>query len=484
MDILSRINDGKETIDYLAILSNKINELVSPIIFKSSALNYGEYISSLGYYIHSRARDIIKETLEEMDDYFFKLKGRSNKYYSKGYRKREIITLFGHIIYYRHEYIDLNTGKPFIYVDEKIGLHRRDRYDPTICAKLYERYSYTNSMIKVGKDIGLDLNTVFNLDENRLLEAIPRQTVWKILHRFKTIELPIKPLDTPNVLYVMADEKYIPSQYNDSKKLMTKEIIVHEGIKTIYKILNKQTGETYTRNKLINPRRFISYDYNKLFDLVNDYINEVYDTDKINKVYLMGDGGTWIESGLNELKGYSYKTSYGLDKFHYCLAINTISKDENIKALLYDYSINTRKKDFETLVQSIISNDYSRKETIIEKSSYIISHLKQIKTMYKDIKIGCAMEQAISHDIMSEFTSVPKAYSKKWLPFYLNLRENYLNGYDLRKAYLAALDKTTYTSKENEVRLKEHLNTSFFDSQIKEETYSLSKLAAISITRH
>lgn len=60
--------------------------------------------------------------------------------------------------------------------------------------------------------------------------------------------------------------------------------------------------------------------------------------------------------------------------------------------------------------------------------------------MYKDIKIGCAMEQAISHDIISEFASIPKAYSKKWLPFYLNERQNYLNGYDLRKSYLAALD--------------------------------------------
>lgn len=484
MDILSRISDSKETIDYFGILQRKIDELVSPVVFNPSALNYGEYISSLGYYIHCRARDIIKETLEEMDDYFFKLKGRSKRYYSKGYRKREIITLFGHIIYYRHEYVDKHTGKPFIYVDEKIGLHRRDRYDPVVCAKLYERYAYTNSMINVGKDIGLDLNTVFNLCEDRILEAIPRQTIWKILHRFKKIDLPITELETPSILYIMADEKYIPSQYNDGQKLMTKEIIVHEGIKTIYKSVNKKTGQIYTRNELINPRRFIGYDLDNLFDLVNDYINETYDVNKIKKVYLMGDGGSWIESGLNEIKGYSYSTSYGLDKFHYCLAINTISKDENIKSLLYDYSIHGRKKDFETLVNSIIINDPLRKETIKDKATYIINHFKQIKTMYKDIKIGCAMEQAISHDIMSEFTSIPKAYSKKWLPFYLNERQNYLNGYDLRKTYLAALDKTLYNSEENEVTLKKHLNTSFFDNQIKDETYSLSKVAAISITRH
>ena len=483
MDILSRISESKETIDYFCILQRKIDELISPIVFEPSALNYGEYVSSLGYYIHSKARDIIKKTLEEMDEYFFKLKDRTLRYYSKGYRKREIITLFGHIIYYRHEYVDRLTGKPFIYVDEKIGLHRKDRYDPVICAKLYERYAYTNSMINVGKDIGLDLNTVFSLNEDRLLDAISRQTVWKILHRFKKIDLPIKELDTPSTLYVMADEKYIAAQRSDTNSLMCKEVIVHEGIKTIYKSIDPETGEIYTRNKLINPHRIITYN-EEIYDSVNDYINEAYNIDEINTVYLMGDGGSWIFNGKYKLSSYSYKIKCGLDKLHFVLAINTISKDDEYKKYLYDYSINGRKKDFKALINSIISNDSSRKDMIQEKANYILNQMPNIKTMYKEIKIGCAMEQAISHDIMSEFTSVPKAYSSKWLPFYLNLRQNYLNGYDLRKAYLYASDKTLLKLEQNEISLKETINTSFFDNQIKDETYSLSKVAAISISRH
>lgn len=110
--------------------------------------------------------------------------------------------------------------------------------------------------------------------------------------------------------------------------------------------------------------------------------------------------------------------------------------------------------------------------------------MAQIKTMYKEIGIGCAMEQAISHDIASEFTSVPKAYSSKWLPFYLNLRQNHLNGYDIRKAYIIASDKTSLKAEQNEISLKETLNTSFFDNQIKDETYSITKKPAISISRH
>lgn len=483
MDILTRLENSGETFDYLKVLNEKIEELLSPIVFEPSALSYGKYIEDLGYYIHSRARDIIKYTLEEMDNYFFKLKGRSKRYYSKGYRKREIITVFGRIIYYRHEYKDRANNKPFIYVDEKINLHRRDRYDPTVCSLIFERYADDNSMIKVGKDIGTALNSPFSLNVNRLLEAIPRQTIWKILHRFKKIEMPIEPLNTPKTLYVMADEKYIPAQRSNVDKLMSKEVIIHEGIKTIYKSVNKQTGEIYTRNKLINPHRIITYNED-IYDLVNEYINETYNIDEIKQVYLMGDGGPWIFNGQFKLSSYSYKIACGLDKYHYCIAINTISKDDVYKNLLYNYSINNSKKDFKCLVDIIIKNDESRKDMILEKSQYIINHMKEIKTMYKDIKIGCAMEQAISHDIASEFTSVPKAYSSKWLPFYLNLRQNHLNGYDLRKAYLYASDKILLNSTQNEISLKETLNTSFFDNQIKDETYSITKKPTISITRH
>jgi len=482
MDILARINDSKQTIDCLTLLNNKLSELLSPIVFDPSCMSYGEWIAKLGNYIHSKARDIIKESLEEMDLIFFNLANRSDRYYSKAYRKREIITVFGPIIFYRHEYVDRFSNKPFIYVDEKIGLNRRDRYDPCICALIFERYSDDNSMIKVGKDIGISLKSPFRLDDNRILDAIPRQTVWKILHRFKRIDMPLKVKETPATLYVMADEKFIPAQRSDEDKLMVKEVIVHEGIKTVYKTVNKKTGEVYVRNKLINPHRFISYKQD-IFNEVNDYLNETYDIDKIKRLYLMGDGGTWIANGEFILSSCSYKTLSGLDKFHYCLAINTISKDETYKSLLYYYSINNQRKDFKCLVDIIIKNDTSRKELIKEKSEYILNHMPQIKTMYKYIKIGCAMEQAISHDISSEFASVPKAYSNKWISFYLNLRQNHLNGYDLIKSYLHAKDKTHHNKEENEISLKERISTSFFDNQITDETYSITKKPAISINK-
>lgn len=485
MDILSRVIDGDNTIDFKKILNERIERLVAPSYFSPSAMSYGEYMSSLGYYIHSRARDIILEVINQMDEYFFKLKGRSKFYYSKGYRKRQIITIFGEITYYRHEYVDLDSRKPFIYVDEKLGLHRKDRYDPCICALIYERYGYINSMIKVGKDIGCNIDTPFDLSKDRLIKAIPRQTVWKILHRFRKIDEPTVPKkDTPDTVYVMADEKFIASQYNNKEDLMVKEAIVHEGIKAEEVYVNDETGEVHVRNSLINPRRIICLKDEDIYKAVNDYIDMAYDSERIRMMYLMGDGGSWISAGKTALSSCYYPVKCGLDRYHLLIAVNTISKDEEEKKKLYSCAIGNRRKDFDSLIEKIIQNDQERSETIKDKADYIANHFKEIRTMYKEIRIGCAMEQAISHDLSSQFSSVPKAYSPKWLPFYLNLRQNYLNGYDLRRSYLAALDKVKGNSQGNEISLEEHLITSFFDSQIKEETYTLTKKPLISVFKH
>jgi len=482
MDILTQIVDSKETFDFKTIFNNILNEMVNPTVFNPSALFYGSFTDSIGKYIYSKIRDAYSLTFKLMDDYFYNSKGRRQRYYVKAYRKRTIITIFGKVEFKRHEYIDRSTNKPFIYVDEKIGLHRKDRYDPCVCSKIYERYSYNNSMEKAGIDVGVNLYSPFDTSESRLLNSIPRQTIWKILHRFKEIQLPNIEKQTPKYLYVMADEKYIPGQNNEEKgKLMCKEVIVHEGIRQKNSI-NKQTGEVTNRNSLINPHRIITYDED-IYSKTMNYIFETYNTDKINTVYLMGDGGSWIKDGLISLHGYSYKVKYGLDRFHFCTAINSISKDNDIKAQLYEYSISNKVKQFKELVEKIKRQNEDRKETIIEKSQYILNNLIPIKTMYKEIKIGCAMEQAISHDIASQFTSVPKAYSKKWLPFYLNQRQNYLNKYDLIKIYLEASDKTLYNKEENTVALKEHLNLSFFDNQIKDETYKLAKSANLAYIR-
>lgn len=59
--------------------------------------------------------------------------------------------------------------------------------------------------------------------------------------------------------------------------------------------------------------------------------------------------------------------------------------------------------------------------------------------MYREVFIGCPMESAISHNIASIFSSVPKAYSEENLKKYISYRDLTLNNYDIRALFIASL---------------------------------------------
>ena len=90
--------------------------------------------------------------------------------------------------------------------------------------------------------------------------------------------------------------------------------------------------------------------------------------------------------------------------------------------------------------------------------------------MQNEVKLGCAMEQAISHVLASPFTCIPKAYVSDHLHTYVQARMFCKNGQNLIKIYLTACDQTKGRDKLNsfdqEVDLsKEQLDFSMFDTK-------------------
>lgn len=117
-------------------------------------------------------------------------------------------------------------------------------------------------------------------------------------------------------LYIDADEDHVSLQYlaekGDIKKprsntVMPRLAYVYEGVDT----------EENGRPKLINAKYFGGiYDgSNGVKDFwreVNDYIESAYDTEKIKRININGDGAAWIKSGTSMLP----KSKFVLDKFH------------------------------------------------------------------------------------------------------------------------------------------------------------------------
>lgn len=256
----------------------------------------------------------------------------------------------------------------------------------------------------------------------------------------------------------MADEKWIHTQGNNKKDVMTKSIVIFDGID----LSNNK------RPKLLNKQIFADYD-NTTVSKVLDYIYYVYDVDKIKNVFLMGDGASWIKNLKTEFYfNNNIKVIQALDKFHFKQSLHHITLDDTLSNILLSYIIGNDRKTFKEVCYYLVKNNPHRENTINDKRQYILNNWTNIQLAYKH-NLKCSMEAHISHNLADLFTSRPKAYSLKMLDKLLKIRLLYKNGHNIKKLYL-----NNYNSKEILTVNSDNINYSIFNPIYKQDTYPLS----------
>lgn len=206
---------------------------------------------------------------------------------------------------------------------------------------------------------------------------------------------------------------------------MVKCFVTFEDVKDVSK----------NRRALVNRSVFSCYNSNA-WPLFMDYIAKRYDFSKIKNIALLSDGGTWIKTGISELKLDPNNTvKFYLCEFHFKQAIHHITTDEDERKMLLEVFTNKRKKDFINEVNKIIENNKNREEIITKKLNYIVNNYSSIKSMIK-LKIGSSMESHISHLIASFIASRPKGFSTKRIDQYLKLNDYKNNGINIFKLYI------------------------------------------------
>ena len=121
---------------------------------------------------------------------------------------------------------------------------------------------------------------------------VTRQTVMNTIRRLGNVEndeaeIPLKKR-VVKTLYIEADEDHVALQNGRNKEI--KLIYVHEGKRF------KSKG----RYELINKRLFtgsLIASEDLWLDVAN-YLEEAYDLDRVEKIYISGDGASWIKEGL------------------------------------------------------------------------------------------------------------------------------------------------------------------------------------------
>lgn len=424
------------------VLKNRIKILISPILYnmvdfmvdnlfsESIENKYFSLISAIQYSTRELIKSIITSTFEEIDENFKHSAERLTRYYiNKSNVKRTLITIVGEISFTRTYYKCKYSNKKFFYIDKTFDLPKYDHYDPIIKA-IAVNNSVNTSQAQSARDISAFTGDLKYFMDTNSINTVPRQSIYNWIKEWKTPNIVPASIDTPETLYVMADEKYIGAQDID-KDIMVKCFVTFEGIEDISK----------NRRALVNRSVFSCYDSNA-WPLFMDYIAKRYDFSKIKNIALLADGGTWIKTGLAELKlDVNNHVKFYLCEFHFKQAIHHITTDENERKRLLEVFTNKGKKDFINAVNKIIENNKNREETIKKKLNYIINNYSSIKNML-ELNIGSSMESHISHLIASLFAARPKGFSTKRINQYLKLNNYKNNGINIFKLYMQSYNNT------------------------------------------
>lgn len=399
-------------------------------VFSSNNDNYLSLINTIAEDTKKHLRVILIKVLETLDMSFKKSTDRNKKYYiNKSNIKRTIITIFGEITFLHTYYIDKFSNKKFFYIDNLIGLPKYDHYDPIIKGKAIQ-LAFEVNQAKAGKIIGKEISLLTDICKNDKLTYIPRQSVYNWIKNWNVPNIKYKERKTPSTLYIMVDEKYIGCQDKDND-IMAKCCVVFEGVDKVGKNRNA------LKNKLV-----ITANDTSAWIPFTDTIFQVYDVDKIKHIYLMGDGATWIKTGISELKMKPNMTiKFLLCAFHFKQYIHHITTDKDLRKELIDMVLNGKKKPLIKKFNEIIANNPNRKEILIKKTDYILNNFYYIKDMNKS-KIGSSMESHISHNIASIFASRPKGYSSDNIDKYLKINDYQNNEINIMDLYLKTYNNT------------------------------------------
>lgn len=406
-----------------------------PLLSRGDSFTFPNFISDLCSVTEEAIRNMIKSYLETLDSKFRNSPGRCTNYHVKDTVERTIITMYGEITYKRTIYKDLNTGGSFCYVDSKMGIDKYVRYTNDVGSYVYDAYADENSMIKVGQEVGGLIAGKFHLKDKRDY-AIPRQTIYNLIKRVKEIrKLPKGELkDDVKDIYLLFDEKYIPCQDKlnedeERKDMMVKFCLIVEGLDT----------SDSKRHKYKSPY-YLTFHNKNITEQIEDFLNNKYDMDKVEKIHILSDGGTWIGGVYSDLLYPRKKKIKYLDKFHAFKAVWNITLDDELYAALIKLLFTNKRDEFFKVINGLKDVFKDRKEIIEANRKYLSNHWAEIRNTLRLKEMNCAMEQVISHHIASEFTSVPKAYCSSNINRYLSMRDNFRNGENLKLLYLYGLE--------------------------------------------
>lgn len=316
---------------------------------------------------------------------------------------REILGSFG-LIKPRRTYFKVEDQYSFL-ADKVVGIEPYDRVSMSVSAELVDSAAYM-SYQRSAKVV---------TDSN-----ISRQTVMKKIRRTKGLEL--IPGDTKRkvkILHIVADEDHVAMQSGKNRQVPL--ITVHEGILPVSK----------NRNRCVNARHFSDYrkSTKELWEEISAWIYAEYDLDVTERIYLHGDGASWIRQGLEILPDCRFV----LDKYHIEKSVKTVLAGERkayhfrLRKAFEIFNINEIGKITDEMLTEVGSRNEA--EIIIGFKRYIFNNWDGIKIRQEEpVCGGSCTEAQISHVLAERLSRNPLGWSEEGLGYMSRLRVYKVNG--------------------------------------------------------
>lgn len=379
-------------------------------------------------------QDILVETLEMMDQVIKDSEKRKEAYVVEQRAQPKTLLLpFGSICFHRTCYTSKKTGKLSYLLDELIGLEKHQRLTIGAEAAILEE-AVESSYRKGGEHASLT-------------EQVSKQTVKKLVHQ-TVIKMPVEEASEKKKikwLHIDADEDHVSAQFNKTKgdlikdgngrkqnTLMPKLICVYEDIE-------EESGSDCKskRYRLTGKRYFCGLYTGKaneyLWEEVRDYIASRYDMDYLEKIYLAGDGASWIKAGCEVLE----KAHFVLDKFHMSKYINRsvvhlLDSAEEVKSEIYEALYKKDKTKVREIYKKIlkVTEKENKYQEVEESQRYLLNNWNGITVYGEDggAVWGCHAEGQISHVLSSRMSSRPMGWSRTGADQMAKLRAYRMNG--------------------------------------------------------
>lgn len=401
------------------------------IDYSSDMTKIAEMVNGVRENVLQLGLSMIAEELETYDEYLRKHKNARQGWYVVRTDETTLLTSMGSLTYHKTLFKNKETGSCEYLLDRVMGIEKHTRMTEDAEARILEEAVQT-SYKKGGENACISD------------EFVSKETVMNKLHVLefpKETRIP-EEKKTVDYLYIDADEDHVSLQFREKKgdliqnenhqknnTAIAKLVYVYEGV--------EKEAPKSKKHKLINPYYFCrvcSKEANEQFwDEIYEYLDSHYDLSQVKKIYVNGDGGAWIKSGMKRIAGITYVLDgFHLEKHLTKLTSHMKASASDVRELLYKAIHYETKEVFAGLVEEL--KEYLPDETGIKRletsRDYILSNwIAARKRLQRSEGIkGCSAEGHVSHVLSSRMSSRPMGWSIKGMSKMAELRAYYYNG--------------------------------------------------------